>query len=329
MVNGIDLTRVDLNLLVVFEAVFEQRNVGAAAARLHVTSSAVSHGLGRLRELFDDPLFLRTPKGVVPTARGLELAPAIAEILTRVRGVIGSIEPFDPKTSSRRFSIGAPDAITAVFLPQLMGTLRLEAPRIDLGTRHLLPQSGFEELDSRAIDLLISPSLDEIPARFQSTLLYPDEEFVIAARAGHPFFEAPSLRRYCEFQHLLVSITGDNSGYVDGVLAEKGLSRRVVLSVPTFMLALAVLADTDLLAAIPHTLVLAHGQRFGIRSVKAPLPRKAWQLRAVVPKVALADPSVAWLFSAVEQSARTQIRKLDPVRPKRAARASGPLLKDR
>jgi DNA-binding transcriptional LysR family regulator len=321
MLNGIDLTRVDLNLLVVFEAVFEQRNVGAAATRLHVTSSAVSHGLGRLRELFDDPLFLRTPKGVVPTARGLELAPPIAEILTRVRGVMGSVEPFDPKTSSRRFTIGAPDAITAVFLPQLMGTLRREAPRIDLATRHLLPMTGFEELDSRAIDLLLYP-LDEIPARFQSTLLYPDEEFVIAAHAGHPFFEDPSLRRYCEFQHLLVSITGDKSGYVDGVLAEKGLSRRVVLSVPNFMLALAVLSDTDLLAAIPHTLVLSHGQRFGLRSVKAPLPRRSWQLRAVVPKVALADPSIAWLFATVEQSARAHIRKLAPARPKRAARTN-------
>jgi DNA-binding transcriptional LysR family regulator len=328
MVNGIDLTRVDLNLLVVFEAVFEQGNVGAAAARLHVTSSAVSHGLGRLRQLFDDPLFLRTPKGVVPTARGLELAPPIAEILTRVRGVVGSVERFDPKTSSRRFTIGAPDALTAVFLPQLMGTLRREAPRIDLGTRHLLPMTGFEELDSRSIDLLIFP-LDEIPARFHSTLLHPDGEFVIAARAGHPFFEAPTLRRYCEFQHLLVSITGDNSGYVDGLLAEKGLSRRVVLSVPTFMLALAVLADTDLLAAVPNTLVLSHGERFGLRSVKAPLPRRSWKLHAVVPKVALADPSIAWLFATVEQSARAHIRKLAPVRPKRATPASGSLLPDR
>jgi hypothetical protein len=104
----------DLNLLVLFEAVFQAGHVGSAAARVHVSPSAVSHGLGRLRQLFDDPLFLRTPKGVVPTARASELAPPIADILARVRNVMGTVEPFDPATSTRRFTIGASDATSVV-----------------------------------------------------------------------------------------------------------------------------------------------------------------------------------------------------------------------
>src|SRR3954454_2091558 len=105
------ISRVDLNLLVLFHAVREEGHVGRAAGRLNLTPSAVSHSLGRLRHLFNDPLFLRTPKGVVPTERALELGEPVGDILSRVGRVFASATPFDATTSSRRFSIGAPDAI--------------------------------------------------------------------------------------------------------------------------------------------------------------------------------------------------------------------------
>src|SRR5688572_23225934 len=117
MLNHIDLSRTDLNLLVLFEIVLAERHVGRAAARLSLSPSAVSHGLGRLRRLFNDPLFLRTPKGVVPTDRATELAGPIAEILGRVRNVVATAEPFNPATSTRRFTIGSPDGASAVVLP--------------------------------------------------------------------------------------------------------------------------------------------------------------------------------------------------------------------
>src|ERR671927_1845097 len=99
MLHKIDLSRADLNLLVLFEVVLDARHVGRAAERLNLTPSAVSHGLGRLRRLLSDPLFLRTPKGVVPTARAMELAAPIAEVLARVRSVLTTAEPFDATKS--------------------------------------------------------------------------------------------------------------------------------------------------------------------------------------------------------------------------------------
>src|SRR3954469_16796368 len=107
MLNQINLSRADLNLLVLFEAVYEERHVGKAAERLSLTASAVSHGLGRLRQLLNDPLFLRTPTGVAPSARASELAAPIADALAQVRSVISTASPFDPATSRRRFIIGA------------------------------------------------------------------------------------------------------------------------------------------------------------------------------------------------------------------------------
>src|SRR5262245_45343322 len=130
MLHKTDLTRADLNLLVLFEVVLKERHVGRAAERLNLSPSAVSHGLGRLRRLLNDPLCLRTPKGVVRTARGPELAEPIADVLGRVRSVISTAEPFDPATSRRRFTLGAPDAASAVVLPPLLAKLRRTAPGI-------------------------------------------------------------------------------------------------------------------------------------------------------------------------------------------------------
>ena len=139
MLNEIDLSRADLNLLVLFETVLAERHVGHAADKLNLTASAVSHGLGRLRKLLNDPLFLRTPKGVVPTARAIELAEPVADILARIRNVVATAEPFDPATSTRRFLLGAPDGASAVFLMQLLNALNRSAPRVDIGLQQLMP----------------------------------------------------------------------------------------------------------------------------------------------------------------------------------------------
>src|SRR4029453_4342885 len=119
MLNEIDLSRIDLNLLVLFEIVFQERHVGRSAGRLHLSPSALRHCLARLRALLGDPLFLKTPKGVVPTERALQLATPVGEILARIRGVVSTAAPFDPKHSTRRFVIGAPDAVSSLLPPGL------------------------------------------------------------------------------------------------------------------------------------------------------------------------------------------------------------------
>jgi DNA-binding transcriptional LysR family regulator len=305
MLNQIDLSRADLNLLVLFEVVLEERHVGRAAERLSLSASAVSHGLGRLRRLLNDPLFLRTPKGVVPTARAIELAQPIADILARIRDVVAAAEPFDPATSKRRFTLGAPDAVSAVVLPPLLAKLRRAAAGIDIGMRQLLPPPGgvaperawlpaLEDLEARAVDVAIVP-LSDVPSRFVAQTLY-DEEFVVAMRTGHSFAQDPTLDRFCGMSHLLVSLTGDAHGFVDDALARQGRMRRIELTVPNFMMALAILADTDLIAALPSRLVAMHGARFGVVCAKLPLPLQPHDICAIISKAAMSDTGVAWLF---------------------------------
>jgi DNA-binding transcriptional LysR family regulator len=115
MLNAAQLLRIDLSLLVLFSTVLEEGHVARAAQRLNLTPSAVSHGLRRLRRLLHDPLFLKTPSGVKPTDRARALAGPVAEVLTRVEGIVSTAGPFNPKTAQRCFTIGAPDALAAIF----------------------------------------------------------------------------------------------------------------------------------------------------------------------------------------------------------------------
>lgn len=305
MMNKTNLARIDLNLLVLFDVVMKERHVGRAGDALHLSPSAVSHGLNRLRRLLNDPLFLKTPKGVVPTTRATELAESIADILARAREVISSAGPFDPASSTRRFTIGAPDGVSAVLLPPLLSALGQVAPKVDISVRQLLPTQGetspdrawrsaFAELEARSMDLAILP-LERIPARFKKRTLFT-EDFVVAMRAGHSYAKAPSLDRYCDAEHLVVSHAGDPQGFVDGALERQGRRRRIALTVPNFMLALAILADSDMIAALPRQFAAMHAQRFGLVTHEAPLALDRFRLNAVVPKVATMDAGVAWLF---------------------------------
>lgn len=325
MLNKIDLSRVDLNLLVLFEIVLEERHVGRAAGRLNLSPSAVSHGLRRLRRLLNDPLFLRTPKGVVPTERAMELAEPVADILARARSVISTAEPFDPATSTRRFTIGAPDGVSAVFLSPLLAELRRVGPGIDLSVRQILPPGGrratervwepvLADLDARATDIAVVP-VDEVPARFVTRTLY-EEDFVVAMRAGHPFGKDPTLDGFCRMRHVVVSLTGDAYGFVDDVLAKHGRSRRVALTVPNFMFALAVVAETDLIAALPKAFVAIHGPRLRIVGIKAPVPLNRSHIRAIASKAALMDMGVAWLFDTLG-GVMAATRKQDKYAPPR------------
>jgi DNA-binding transcriptional LysR family regulator len=312
MLNGINLSRADLNLLVLFESVFEERHVGRAAERLSLTPSAVSHGLGRLRRLLNDPLFLKTPKGVVPTDRATQLWGSIADVLARARKIIATAAPFDPATSTRRFTIGAPDGASAVFLPPLLAETQRVAPSIDIALRQLLPLSGetlerawraaWADLEARSIDLAIIPS-DDIPVRFWRHRLFEDD-FVVAMRARHPLKRKASLDRYCAAQHLVVSTTGDPVGFVDRALARHGRTRRVALTVPNFMLALTVVAQTDLVCALPRRFAAIHAAQFGVVTVDAPVPLDRFKLNVVVPETAMMDAGIAWLVNLVQRAGR-------------------------
>ena len=210
---------------------------------------------------------------------------------------MASSTPFDPRTSKRRFVLGMADASAVVVLPALLAHTCQRAPLIDISLRHIFPYEALPQLEARKVDVALV-AVEEIPARFAAVQAY-EEEFVIAARQGHPFLNAPSLKHYCGAQHILASVSGDQHGFVDELLARQGLSRRVSLTVPSFMLALAALEQTDLLTALPLSLARTHAARFAAAWAPAPLPMRNYALQNVTSLAALQDSGVAWLFEAL------------------------------
>lgn len=317
MLNEIDLSRADLNLLKLFEVVLQEQHVARAGDRLRLSPSAVSHGLRRLRKLLNDQLFVKTPKGVVPTSRALEVAEPIASILAQVRRVVMAAEPFRPENSNRCFTIGAADGLSAVFLPPLLARLREAAPGVDLTLLQMLPyrrggpiertwRPVLSEIDAGIIDIAVAP-LGDLPPRFVSCPIVK-ERFVVAMRKGHPFAEQPSLERYCTMNHVLVSATGDRKGLVDEALGARGLSRRVALTVPSFMMALPVVGGSDLIAALPAGLVAQHRSRFGLVSVDLPIATGHAPISVVAQKAVTTDAGLAWAFEQVCDIMRSQYR---------------------
>jgi DNA-binding transcriptional LysR family regulator len=311
MLNQTDLSRVDLNLLVLFEAVLAEQHVARAAGRLNLSPSAVSHGLARLRRLFNDPIFLRSPKGVVPTERGLALAQPVADILQNARKLVASAAPFDAATSTRRFVIGTPNGGSAEVALALLKHLRAAAPGIDLGfvsipRTHQGWDQAFVRLDDRQVDLAILPfrsslGFAEVPARFVTRFLYEDG-LVVAMRDGHDFGSDPTLERYCAAQHLLVSVTGEIDGIVDRYLTEMGLTRRVAVTVPNSTVAFEMVESTDLLVSAPRRLVASQTKRFGLMVAALPMALPTSQIRVILPKAGMADDGLVWLLDSIARA---------------------------
>lgn len=311
MLHEIDLSRTDLNLLVLFETVLRELHVGRAAERLNLSPSAVSHGLGRLRQQLNDPLFLKVPRGVVPTERATLLAEPIADILARVRSVVASAEPFDPATSRRRFVIGSPDGSAIVALPALLTHLAEHAPGIDIGSRQIMPDIALArpwDTVYRALDTgmvhIAAITFGDVPSRFVSRPLW-DDRFVVVCRRDHPFALAPSLDTYCAARHLVVSTTGDAGSYTGELLASLGRSRRVQATVPNFVAALLTVAESDLLATVPISVFDHYGSRFDLVGITPPFEQgEPSHVRLVAPKSAMTDAGTVWLMDLIERLER-------------------------
>jgi DNA-binding transcriptional LysR family regulator len=308
MLKPAQLARVDVSLLVVFRTVLEERHVARAADKLNLTPSAVSHALRRLRRLLHDPLFLRTPTGVKPTERALALAGQVAELLSRLEGIVAAAGPFEARTARRSFTIGAPDALAAIFLGPLVARLARDAPGIDIRLLQLMPQRHgnstrqvwqhtLTELDAHRLDLAVLP-IGPLPSRYVERLLF-EEDFVVAMRKGHVLVRKLTLASYLAAPHMLVSAIGDALGIVDIRLSERGQSRRVAVTVPNFMMALAQLAESDLIATLPRHLVERHAKRFDLVTRPVPLPWTPDTVRVVASQAAMADAGVAWLLETV------------------------------
>lgn len=287
--------QLDLNLLKVFDAVMTELNVTRAAHRLHMTQPAVSNALKRLRHLLNDELFAKVPTGVLPTPKALELWQPLREALAQIRQ---TIEPgdFDPAIATLTFTIAMNDFSANVLLPKLISVCEESAPAINIRTIPTTYINAVTQLEKAEIDIAIGVFPDSSP-RLRSQLLLTSP-FTCVMRRHHPLAQQRlTLEQYVQAKHLLVTLTGEPTGFIDLILLEQGLKRRIMLTVNQFAVAPQLVAGSDLLAVLPTRIVEMSGVLDQLHLTPPPLEILPSRLKMMWHERNHSDSSQAWLRS--------------------------------
>lgn len=305
-----ELRRIDGTLMMIFLALMRHRKASAVAQELAMTPSTVSHALQRLRDIFGDPLFLRRPHGLEPTAVAHELEPLLVRSVETLEQALRGPQPFDPGDSAAIVRIAAYDYEQLTILPTLVSRMLDRAPAMRIVTRPMGRKEARGALSSGDLDLAIGfyPAL---PGSFLVRDLY-DEAFAVVSCPGASGSGVYPLDAYLNGKHVVVSPAGELSGVVDEMLSERGLSRDVVLSVPSFMTALAAVASADLVTTIPKRFAQAYAGLFGLEIREPPLPVRGFKVSAVRHRRDARNTKINWLEDEICAAARETCRFAPP-----------------
>lgn len=293
------LRRLDLTLLLVFIGLLRHRKAVDVAGELGLTQSAISQCLRRLRDVFGDPLFLRRPHGMEPTATALALERPVAQAVDALRGALGQARAFDPAAARGVVRVAALDSQQAGLIPALAARLRDRAPGLTLSVLPLGRSAAIEALVEGRIGIFFG-LLPDLPETIRSLALHA-ETYLVAGRAeALPDAPVISLDAYCTADHVLVSPGGDLTGVVDAELERLSRSRRVVLGLPAFLPALAAVRASGALVTLPARIAEAFAPGFGLVTALPPLAVRSFDVSAYWHRRNDQDPQLRWLVAQAE-----------------------------
>lgn len=297
-----NLHKVDLNLLIVFDTVFRIRNITHAGDELHLTQSAVSNALKRLRAIVGDHLFLRSPRGMIPTQAAHNLADPVREILAQIQTALDKARPFDPSTSKQRFRVFLSDVAQLVFLPKLLASLAREAPTCTFETVATSPTEGCELMESGDIDLAIGHFEGFRGQIFQQHLF--DEEYICVVRKNHPSIGTRlTLKQFLNCRHLVYRPTaGSHAFFEDSVeqfFLNLGRSRQVAVRVSHGLGLGQIIRKTDLLASLPSRLASELARTENLRTMRLPIESSKFEICQYWHRRVQHDGANLWLRSLI------------------------------
>jgi DNA-binding transcriptional LysR family regulator len=317
----ISLNRLDLNLLRVFNAVMEERSVLRASQRICLSQSAVSHALARLREVLGDELFIRTATGMQPTARARTMAPLISEAWKSLEAAIGLPE-FEPRKSTKRFTIAVTDFVTAVMIPHLLGLLRCEAPFVDIVIRSDSQIDLTEHIDLGRVDAAIG-TFAEPPPRFRSSSLFAYDDVLIASAAQA--LGKMSIEKLSAMSIVVISLHGGQDGIVDRCASARGLVRRsemydrtalenavsswersprIAVYLPHFLALPSLLEDSHLTAIVPRPLARSLARVHPLSIHELPYETSLAKVSVVWHERNTKDASQQWLREMLSRATK-------------------------
>jgi DNA-binding transcriptional LysR family regulator len=312
--------KVDLNLFALFETLMRCRSVSAASRELGVTASAVSHGLGRLRRLLGDELFVARAQGMEPTQRALELAPDIHDGLTRLAVALED-RVFDPAETTRTFAIAAADYASTIILPHVIATVATAAPYVTIKIFPAGRRDMAQQIDEGRLHIALG-WFDTMPDRFRRQTLLTEHEAVVV-RDGHPLTRGEVTKpRVLGFPHVVVDLTGSEHQGLDGFIDDRGVMRRIWIerlvieagaeqsnvvgrvgaTVPRFSDVAPILCRTDMVATLPRRLALRAVASDGLVILDLPDQGPTVSFEMIWHQRAEQDPGLQWLLGLVRRA---------------------------
>ncbi|WP_028772156.1 LysR family transcriptional regulator [Shewanella waksmanii] len=307
-----NIARIDLNLLVYLDVLLRERNVTKAADQLGISQPAMSNGLKRLRVLFDDPLLIRTSKGMTPTERAQEIQPIISELIIGLEKAVQPRAKFNALESEQVFRVMASDYAEATLLPPLIDKLRKHAPGVILDI--MTPSDvSFLDVEQGRVDMVIN-RFDSIPQSFHQKVLWNDD-FSCLVSNSNPVLERFSLDSYLSANHVWVSKTGmgvgvgmdpadvQRLGWVDEALSRIGQKRRITVFTRHYQAACMLAEQQDLIATIPSKMARQHENNPNVTILEPPF---------IIPPIALTmawspllqhNPAHRWMRQLISQTA--------------------------
>jgi DNA-binding transcriptional LysR family regulator len=299
-----DLSNRELRRLDLFLGLLRHRKAIDVANELGLTQSAISQALKRLREVFDDDLFLRRPHGMEPTAVAVALEETVGRAVEMLRGALGGARRFEPTSATGVVRLAALDSEQAVIVPALYARFRTYAPGLRLSVMPLARAAAVDALIDGRADLALG-FLWDLPGVISAAKLY-DEGYLVAGPAkSMPKAPRLSLSAYCACEHIIVSPAGDLRGVVDTRLEALGRSRRIVLGLPSFLPALAAAAASDTLVTVPSRIASAFAKGFGLVTARPPLGIRNFNVSVYWHKRSEHDPRILWLRDQLQDVCRS------------------------
>lgn len=295
----LNLRQLDLNLLVTLDVLLSEQNVTRAARRLNYSQPSVSVHLAKLRDIFGDPLLLPGPRGMQPTARAEELRQPLREALESLERAVSPARPFNPAESEHTWRVAASDSSASSILLPAMAAIRAAAPASRLAVFDLVPSHIAKQAEQGEVDLALHTA-EGSPPGLRRRMLF-GERYVLAGRVGHPRLHPRlTLSQFCELDHVMVSPDrGGFFGVTDEVLAKAGLRRKVVISVPHFLLMMSVLASTELVAMVPSRLVR---DSTTLQIIEPPVDVPGYEMVMLWHERSHRDPAHQWLRDTIATS---------------------------
>ena len=303
--KSINLAAIDLNLLVAFEALFDQRSVTKAAEQLQIGQPAMSAALSRLRILFEDELFVRLGRQMQPTLKAQAIAPGILAALQQIRQTVTVSQTFEPSVSDRTFTIASSDYTSFVVMPPLLEFSLQNAPAINMQMIEFEKNKIGDLLEQGAIDLALGV-FPEPPRQTQWEPIF-EEHFVGIARRGHPAIQqgTMSLEAFVQFPHALTTLRRDRAGAIDQALNEQNLARRVAFTTPHMMVLPFAIASSDLVAALPQRIALRLASVCHLTMFELPISTKPWTVSMLWSTLSDQDEANRWLRNTIKAIAQT------------------------